>query len=64
LAEQGVTFQEVDISNNAALQAQFNVCVPVVVVDGRVRFRGRVNVPLLRKLLRLPHPVPKRPKLL
>jgi len=64
LLEHGIAFQEVDIANNTELQAQYRACVPVVVVDGRVRFRGRVSGPLLRKLLRLPHPLPSRQKLL
>ncbi len=63
LLEYGLVFREVDISNDAELRALYSVSAPVVVMDGRVRFRGRVNGPLLRKLLRPPHPLPRQEKL-
>ncbi|MDZ4656817.1 MAG: glutaredoxin family protein [Bythopirellula sp.] len=40
-----------DIDDNPALREQFNTCVPVVEIDGRVRFRGKVDPVLLRRLL-------------
>lgn len=41
----------VDIDANPELQAKYNTCVPVVEIDGKVRFRGRINEVLLRRLL-------------
>ena len=43
--------EEVDIDTNAQLVQQFNTCVPVVACDGKVRFRGRVDETLLRRLI-------------
>ena len=42
----------VDIDADPALREQFNECVPVVEIDGKIRFRGRVDPVLLRRLLR------------
>jgi glutaredoxin len=39
-----------DIDGDEQLRAQFDTCVPVVEVDGKIRFRGRVNEVLLRRL--------------
>ncbi len=47
----GLNFREVDIDRDPELQARYNECVPVVVIDGRERFRGRVSEVLLRRLL-------------
>lgn len=41
----------VDIDQDPRLQERFGRCVPVVVIDGKVRFKGRVPVPLLRRLI-------------
>jgi glutaredoxin len=41
----------VDIDADPALRRQYNDCVPVVEIDGRERFRGRVNEVLLTRLL-------------
>lgn len=41
----------IDIDGDQALCDRFNDCVPVVEIDGRVRFRGRVDPGLLRRLL-------------
>ena len=43
--------EEVDIDTDPQLVQQFNTCVPVVVCDGKVRFRGRVDETLLRRLI-------------
>jgi glutaredoxin len=40
-----------DIDSNPELRARFDTCVPVVEVAGRIRFRGRINEVLLRRLL-------------
>jgi glutaredoxin len=52
LEKHGLTVQEVDIDSHPALQARYTDCVPVVCLDGRERFRGRVDERLLRRLLR------------
>lgn len=48
----GLSLVEVDIDHDPALQAAYDCCVPVVEIDGRLRFRGHVNEVLLRRLLR------------
>lgn len=47
----GITPRMVDIDHDPALREKFTTCVPVVEIDGKVRFRGRVNEVLLRRLL-------------
>lgn len=42
----------VDIDLHPDKLAQYNECVPVVEIDGKVHFRGRVNEVLLRRILR------------
>ena len=51
LALHGLRPRKVDIDAVPTLREQFDTCVPVVVIDGQVRFRGRVNPVLLRRLL-------------
>jgi glutaredoxin len=51
LTQQGLRPELVDIDGHPALRERFNDCVPVVEVDGKVRFRGRVDPVLLRRLL-------------
>ena len=46
-----LAFDEVDIDGDPHLVELYNCCVPVVEIDGRVRFRGRVNELLLRRLI-------------
>lgn len=41
----------VDIDADPALRERYNECVPVVEIDGKERFRGRVNEVLLKRLL-------------
>jgi glutaredoxin len=52
LSRYGISPELVDIDANAELRNRYNTCVPVVVIDGRERFRGRVNEILLKRLLR------------
>lgn len=52
LIKHGLRPEKVDIDDDPALCEQFNTCVPVVEIDGKIRFRGRVNEVLLRRLLR------------
>jgi glutaredoxin len=42
----------IDIDAHPELAERYNECVPVVVIDGRERFRGRVNEVLLRRVLK------------
>ena len=41
----------VDIDQNPQLVEQFCNCIPVVEIDGKIRFRGEVNEVLLLRLL-------------
>lgn len=43
--------EEIDIESDPALLESFATCIPVVEIDGRVRFRGIVNEILLRRLI-------------
>jgi glutaredoxin len=51
LEKHGIMPKCVDIDADAPLRERFDTCVPVVEIDGRVRFRGRVEPVLLRRLL-------------
>jgi glutaredoxin len=51
LIEHGLAPQCIDVDADAALRERFNECVPVVEIDGKIRFRGRVDPILLRRLL-------------
>ena len=48
----GFSIQEVDIDGDPDLIHRYDTEVPVVAVDGKVRFRGVVNPALLERLLR------------
>jgi glutaredoxin len=52
LLQHGLTPILVDIDTDPELKSRFDVSVPVVEIDGRVRFRGRVEPMLLRRVLR------------
>jgi glutaredoxin len=45
------SIEAVDIDADPALSAAYSTTVPVVAVDGKVRFRGKVNPVLLNRLL-------------
>jgi glutaredoxin len=49
----GFRLTAVDVDSDPELAQRYGECVPVVVVDGRVRFRGIVNRALLTRLLRM-----------
>ena len=51
LLRHGLAPKEIDIDGDVALAARYGECVPVVVIDGRERFRGRVEERLLKRLL-------------
>jgi glutaredoxin len=50
LKRHGLAPRLVDIDADPALRDRYNECVPVVEVDGKERFRGRVNEVLLLRL--------------
>ncbi len=47
----GLTPRLVDIDADPQLREQYNECVPIVEIDGKERFRGRINEVLLARLL-------------
>jgi glutaredoxin len=47
----GFAIEEVDIDHDPDLVAKYNTEVPVVALNGKVRFRGVVNPALLERLL-------------
>ena len=47
----GFTLDRLDVDTAPELVAKYGNCVPVVVVNGQERFRGRVNDVLLVRLL-------------
>lgn len=51
LRQSGWDFDELDVDRDPALMAEFDTCVPVIEIDGKVRFRGRINPILLRRTL-------------
>ena len=51
LQRYGLRPQLVDIDDDPSLVEKYTNCVPVVVIDGRERFRGRVNEVLLRRIV-------------
>jgi len=51
LESYGLTVRTIDIDGDPQLAERYDECVPVVFVDGRERFRGRIDPVLLRRLL-------------
>lgn len=51
LKRHGLQPRIIDIESDPQLVAKYTDCVPVVVIDGKVRFRGRVSETLLTRLL-------------
>ena len=52
LVREGLSVTEFDIDGQPELRQKFDTCVPVVEIDGKIRFRGRVEPVLLRRLLK------------
>ncbi len=50
LAAAGFRVESVDIDANRELRQRYNLAVPVVVISGKERFRGRIDPRLLRRL--------------
>ena len=48
----GLEPELVDIDRDPQLVARYDQCIPVVVIDGRERFRGRVDRRLLARLVK------------
>lgn len=48
----GFTLDAVDVDTDPALAAEHGLSVPVVAVNGKVRFKGVVNPVLFERLLR------------
>jgi glutaredoxin len=51
LLRHGLAPREVDIDADPDLRARYTDCVPVVSINGRERFRGRIDERLLTRLL-------------
>jgi glutaredoxin len=51
LAQFGVRPEIVDIDTDSQLVEQFHLWVPVIAIDGKVRFRGQINETLLAREL-------------
>jgi len=51
LRQHGLTPRLVDIDADPELLQRYNECVPVIEIDGKERFRGRVNEVLLARIL-------------
>lgn len=49
-----LSLRQVDVDSDPALKERYDQCVPVVAIDGRVRFRGAVNEVLLERILGAP----------
>jgi glutaredoxin len=47
----GFALAQADVDADPQLQRDYGDCVPVVVINGQVRFRGIINPVLLRRLL-------------
>jgi glutaredoxin len=50
LIQHGYELVWVNIDEDADLRAKFDTCVPVVEIDGKIRFRGKIDPLLLRRL--------------
>jgi glutaredoxin len=48
----GFRLESMDVDGDPDLAAQYGTCVPVVLVNGKLRFRGVVSPVLLGRLLR------------
>lgn len=43
--------EQIDIRSNPQLTTEFGTCIPVIALDGKVRFRGKIQEELLRRLI-------------
>ena len=51
LRSHGLEPLQIDIDTRPELLSRYTNCVPVVVIDDKVRFRGRIDQRLLTRLL-------------
>ena len=51
LQRHGLEPELVDIDADESLRERFDTCVPVIEIDGQIRFRGRVDPMLLRRII-------------
>ena len=51
LLTHGVVPECIDIDADPDLRERLDTCVPVVEINGKIRFRGRIDPLLLRRLL-------------
>ena len=51
LQQHGFTVELVDIDLNQELRERYGLIIPVVVIGGKERFRGRIDPRLLRRLV-------------
>jgi glutaredoxin len=56
LLRHGLAPELVDIDRVPELRQRYTACVPVVVIDGKERFRGQINEMLLKRILAEPQP--------
>jgi len=47
-----LNIQVVDINTDEVLVAEYGLQIPVIAIDGKVRFKGQVNPVLLERLLK------------
>jgi len=52
LGDSDYSFSEIDVDSDPGLAALYGNDVPVVLINGKLRFRGSVNPVLLGRLLR------------
>jgi glutaredoxin len=52
LCQFGIAPILIDIDADPELRQRFDTCIPVVEIDGKIRFRGHVNRMLLRRIIR------------
>jgi glutaredoxin len=50
-ARHGFQIEQVDVDGDPALAVEYGTAVPVVAVNGKVRFRGMVSPGLLNRLI-------------
>ena len=51
LDKYGFSIETIDISRDSELLHKYEMCIPVVEIDGKVRFRGKINEVLLRRII-------------
>ena len=51
LIQHGLQPTTIDIDTDIDLTEKWDTCVPVVEIDGKIRFRGRVDPLLLKRLI-------------